>query len=300
MSSNTHLASETDQHGRGFLDLGPPIKTYPYKGIQQFWSIWEMEERQYQVNLQDSEWMLFTHVDEESFTREFLNSPDKTIARCWDSYDKTQHLLLIRMTESQAHGAAGSNFDILMQNALQSMGLQTKLKYTRTASRHGKDGSKRPDCQYSPVRLPRGRTTDWPTVVLEVSFSEPASKLMSDVRYWLGQSSGAVQVALTLQIDRRIPKITLEKWEQNDDHGDGRPHRKQSITIRKGAENLTEIRGGPLVIDFEQLFLRPPSTPRESEIRLGDKELRELAISIWREQNFYKDEDEGAEAETDE
>jgi len=48
-------------------------------------------------------------------------------------------------------------------------------------------------------------------MVLEVAVTEPASKLMSDVRYWFRQSNGAVQVALTLKINRRVPEITLAK-----------------------------------------------------------------------------------------
>ncbi|RMJ28112.1 hypothetical protein PHISP_01052 [Aspergillus sp. HF37] len=279
---------------RSFLeDLGPPISRYPYDGIQQVWSIWETELHRQQANVQDSEWVLFTGVDEESFTRDFLNSPVKTISGSWNSYDKTSRLLLTRMPSSQAHEIAAHTFEHLLLKALEPMALDTKIKCMGSATCHGDGGSKRPDTQYQPKRLPRGRTTaDWPTVVLEVAVSEPASKLMSDVRYWLRQSDGAVQVVLTLRVDRRIPEVTLEKWERNEDHDNRRPHREQSITIRKRATEVIEFRGDPLVIAFEKLFLRQPSAPREEDVRLGEEELRYLANSIWGVQGFHVDEDE--------
>lgn len=256
-----------------------------------------MELSLHRAYLQDSEWVLFTDMDEETFTRDFLNSPDKIILSSWNSYDKTQHLLLTIMPKPLAHETASHAFEHMLLTALVPMGLDRKLNCGGTFTRHGEDGGKQPDAQYLPMRLPRGRTADWPAIVLEVAVSESASKLMSDVRYWLRQANGAVQVALTLNINRRTPELTLERWERNDDGGNEPPHRKQSITMRKCAKNHIEISGGPLVVDFEKLFLRKPDIPKERPIRLEAEDLRYIAISIWKVQNFYGDEDEVAEEE---
>ncbi|KAJ5806804.1 hypothetical protein N7474_010396 [Penicillium riverlandense] len=295
MLFNTHPPSDSNHCDNGYLDLGPPLTIYLYNGIPQFWRIWETEMHQYNAGYQDTEWVLFTHVDEETFLRDFFNSPSKTITRSWNAYDKNQRLLLTRMPFTTPHEAAGRTFEYSLLKALQPMGLDTKLSTTGCATRYGKDGGKQPDGQYQPKRRPPGRTADWPALVLEVALSEPQSKLESDVRYWLRQSNGAVQVALTMKINRRIPEITIEKWARNDEQRIGRPHREQRITIRKDGKKRIEIRGGDLVIDFEKLFLRTPSIPREMDIRLGVEELQYIAFSIWQVQKFYNIDDEEAD-----
>lgn len=58
------------------------------------------------------------------------------------------------------------------------------------ANHSGEEGTKKPDKQYRSIRIPRGRTKDWPTVVLEVALSETTRKVIRDVKYWLRQSQG--------------------------------------------------------------------------------------------------------------
>ena len=68
-------------------------------------------------------------------------------------------------------------------------------------------------------------------------------------------------------------------------------HIQQSILVNKGLNNIIKIDGGSLMIEFEKLFLRSPSTPRERNVELGNKELQHLATSIWSAQGFYSDEE---------
>lgn len=79
-----------------------------------------------------------------------------------------------------------------------------------------------------------------------------------------------------------MPRIVLESWELDN----GRVHHNQVVTIRKGDNNHLRLQGQPLVIGFEKLFLRAPSTPRETDISLDDPILREIAMEVWEEQGF--------------
>ncbi|KAJ5227773.1 hypothetical protein N7489_008481 [Penicillium chrysogenum] len=100
-----------------------------------------------------------------------------------------------------------------------------------------------------------GRSNDWPSVVLEVAFSESRDKLQSDITYWLRASGGDVKMVITLQINQYSLNITIEDWGTQGDNSVN--HLYQTVQIsRKGSEITTT--GSCLVIEFEKLFLRPP------------------------------------------
>lgn len=86
-------------------------------------------------------------------------------------------------------------------------------------------------------------------MVLEVAFtseSEMEPKLMSDVRFWLNQSQGDVNVVITLGFDRDKPVMTINTWEVN---GHGRMHRTQRVTIERNGTDTIKV-SGPLTIAF--------------------------------------------------
>lgn len=272
-------------NGRGFLgDLAPPIKKYTYRGRKQFLDTWEMELGRQQTDPDGdvSEWVLFTNVDERTFVQDFLDPSTPWNEIFWTSYDASLALLLVNMPISQTHEVAATNFHDLLLEAVEPMGLKHALRKLGGATCKGSSGQKNPDFSWGPSRLPRGRSKDWPAVILEGAFSEGPSKLMSDIRFWLHQSEGNVKNVLTLQINRQRPNITLEKWELQNGH----PHRTQEITITKGKNQRVTLRNDPLLIQFADLFLRDPSIPRETDIMIDAEKLLVLADAIWLEQNF--------------
>lgn len=273
---------------------------YKYAGVRQFWDAWKMNADQHRRDPQNcDEWVLFTDVDEATFIRDFYDSPDDTIQKSCNSYDRISRLLLVKMPPSPAHETAARVFERHLTKILIPMGLDSKLKYIGTVGCHGIDGVKQPDGQYRPSRLPRGYPRDWPTVAVEVALCESERKLMQDVRYWLGQTHHAVQLLFMIKINRRAPEVTIEKWGQRSNHSSTGPHRLQFTIIRKNAKGDIIIRGDPVIIDFEKLFLRQPDAPREKDVQLGAEFLRELAISIWQFQGFHPEEDEDEEEEVE-
>lgn len=286
--------SITNDHGTGFLgDLEPSIKRFPYQGKRQFNNIMN-QEFQRRAQSSDpiekwSEWVLFTDLDEETFTRDFLNSTKEThriddwTAKC-PSYDSSLRLLLTKICLSP-HEVASRLFETLLSTALRPMGLDRAIRLLGTTRVYGTSGRKEPDGSWAPHRPPRGHPKNMPTVVLEVALSETQSKLSSDVRFWLNQSHGAVKVVLTLAINRKGPQITLEKWELRND----RQHRTGRVDISMGNNKRIRVEGGPLVIEFEKLFLRPAEDAREGDITIDTDMLEELATEIWKEQEFVEE-----------
>lgn len=224
-----------------------------------------------------SQWILFSAIDEATFSRDFL----ETESPLWSSYSTSEQALLIKMrTPEHAHSAGA--FNKALMKAVQPMGLIDALRYLQDVTCQEEDRQQAPDHAWGPRRLPHGRSRKWPTVVLEIAVSEAQSKLQSDVRFWLGQPD--VKVALTLAVDRKKPAITIAKWEVVD----GRQRRTQDIRIWKRNKHGRDIfvSDDPLEIGFEKLFLRPPESPREGDVRVGRQELIDLATEIWEEQEF--------------
>ncbi|KAJ5381573.1 uncharacterized protein N7496_004001 [Penicillium cataractarum] len=284
MTSNMKSKIDTEASSSGFLgDLGPPIRRYPYKGIKQFLELVKMELSRQEEKFEASECVLFTKVNEQAFSRDFLNSDDTILQRCWNSYSFSEHLLLVKMPVSRAHEIAVRVFERLFFDCLKPMGLDDCLQTFGSATCKAENGSaKQPDCQFLPRRLPRDRTKKWPSVVVETGYSESPSKLMSDARFWLSESNGDVQMVITIKIGRSLPDLVLESWELVND----RVKRQQAITISKGDNNHVYLWGQPLMISFDKLFLRPPSIPKETNISLDDTILKKIARNVWEEQGF--------------
>ncbi|KAJ5873541.1 uncharacterized protein N7473_013414 [Penicillium subrubescens] len=286
MASHTALELGTEGSNGSFLaDLGPPIRRYPYRDIDQFLNTLKMELCCQQEDFVVSEWVLFTGVKQQTFRRTFLDSheDDKILSRCWNSYDSSQYLLLVKMTVSRAHEVAAHEFERFLLRSLMPMGIDLALKTFGSASCVADNGSaKQPDCQFLPKRPPRARSKKWPSLVVEAGFSESPSKLMSDARFWLKESRGDVQMVITIKIGRSTPEIVLEMWELVDD----RVKHTQVVTISKGENNRIYIPGPPLIIHFNKLFLRQSSIPKEADIIFDESVLEIIATNVWEEQGF--------------
>ncbi|KAJ6189199.1 hypothetical protein N7519_004107 [Penicillium mononematosum] len=279
---DTKLDIGTEISGGRFLgDLGPPIRRYPYKGVTQLLHTLKTEKCRQQEDVDVSDWVIFTKVNSQAFTRDFLNS--ESMERRWNSYDSLENLILVKVLASHPHEAAARQFERLLFQSLLPMGLDNSLRTLGSATCIAENGSaKQPDCQYLPRRLPKARTDKWSSLVVESDLSESPSKLMSDARFWLTESSGEVQMVITIMIGRSTPEIVLESWEHDNDSA----KRTQVVIIGKGENNHLYLRGQPLIIGFDKLFLRPPSTSKETDIIFDDDILKQMGTLVWVEQEF--------------
>ncbi|KAL4787636.1 hypothetical protein BJX76DRAFT_369359 [Aspergillus varians] len=266
--------------GCGFLgNLTPVFQRYPYRDRVQFKNDFNDA---FHTTTDTVEWFLVSAVDDKTFTAEFLEAEDAPFSR-WCAYDPTLELLLINMGKSKAHENAAGLFDNVFHEALSDVGMERSLEPIGAATHVATIGGKEPDRAWQPTRLPRGRSDKWPTVVLEVAYSETQSKLQSDVRYWLRGPEGEVKTVLTLRIDQNEPRIAIERWESTV-NGHGR--RQQQVVISRTRSSKITITGAPLLLEFERLFLRAPTIPKERNIEIDNERLEFLATRVWSKQRF--------------
>ncbi|KAL3463528.1 hypothetical protein BJX64DRAFT_116429 [Aspergillus heterothallicus] len=75
----------------------------------------------------------------------------------------------------------------------------------------------------------------------------------------------------------------VQRWRMNDKLKKQLGH---SLTI-KMVRKRPKVFGAPLVLDFEEVFLRAPTTPKEyRNVVLGEQELAIFARHVLEEQRF--------------
>lgn len=268
-------------------DLPSTIKRYPYEGIERSTDAYSKEydrlEQDTTGEASTSEWILF-HIDEPTFTQDFIDSTEGPgPLSSWSSYSASEQLLLVKLATAAPSTALMAFHDVI-RDALQPMRLTLQTQpFKRTPILSERNG-KQADNGWGPLMPPGDRSRKWPAVVLEIDASDCPAKLQSDVRYWLHESQGEVNVVLTLTLNRRTPDMVIEKWERQN--GSDRHHRTQRVAVSRTSDRNIAVDGEPLVIEFSQLFRRPTVSDAETDIRIGREALESMAASIWKTQGF--------------
>ncbi|KAK3943460.1 hypothetical protein QBC46DRAFT_419815 [Diplogelasinospora grovesii] len=142
----------------------------------------------------------------------------------------------------------------------------------------------------------------WPTLVVEAGNTQTMEQLRRDMRWWFAASTNhQVKIVLLAKLDRTRRRIILEKWVV-ETRGQGRPGAtttraaavlqppfcSQTITITwaPGMDNTPTshtVTRGALRLEFELMFLRPPSNPGEHDIIISIPKLQIYAVDVWNE-----------------
>ncbi|KAL2757358.1 hypothetical protein ACRALDRAFT_1060756 [Sodiomyces alcalophilus JCM 7366] len=136
-------------------------------------------------------------------------------------------------------------------------------------------------------RRPVQRRPDkFPTLAIEASYVQSWVALHIKARWWFKASHYEVKVVLLVRADKSARRIRIEKWRRI--HHTSPPGCVQTIIIERPdglgeADPASyEVTGGPLRLEFEDLFLREADGHRnEGDIVLGTDALQEYAAAVW-------------------
>lgn len=270
---------DLDLGGSFLQDLPRLIKRYTYHGDSQFFDVFESEFDRFEALTNASEFLLF-HASKDTIEAIFdPQNEDTSIARYCTSFDTKEELILVTMS-STPHSAAADVMNTMILHTLQPMGLFFSLQGYAGAKIRGTCRGKAADYGWGPKRRTGGEP-DSPSVTLEVAYSQSDFKLNSDVRFWLDPDNGKANICLTFRINRSQPEIRIEKWERQNN----RIHRSQVVWIAKKGDR-TNVCHHPLVISFESLFRRQSSRPGEKDLEISQRQLEEVAETVWLAQGW--------------
>ncbi|OJD14127.1 hypothetical protein AJ78_05502 [Emergomyces pasteurianus Ep9510] len=237
-----------------------------------------------------SQFLVFSGVPSDVL--EHKVSESSVIEKTYSSYYKQLGILVLKMV-LRPHEQASRGFDKLLDDALRPMGLDNQLGLCGSARVYGPQRDKQPDCSYLPRILPAGRSTRWPSVVVETASSEGQHQVDADARWWLENSDGDVKVAITISIKRIGTRvITIRRWEGTDRPTRANPHREvaelmQEIKIVRQPDGSRNRMGtAPLRLPFEKVMLHHPATSIEADILIPGEELEALSSKVWDAQDI--------------
>ncbi|KXG52311.1 uncharacterized protein PGRI_085950 [Penicillium griseofulvum] len=188
---------------------------------------------------------------------------------------------------TKAHEVAHRELDKYVLERIIRMNNIREIRLYGEAEIESGSVKKNPDNSYGPVSLPAGRTDKWPTVAIETGYTGSKAKLACDARWWLIESGGDVKTVLTVFVHQRKREIIIERWRTIDrpmreQEGKNAAEVVQKVVMSQVKDQLVHITGGPLLVPFEDLFLRPVNANAgESDISLEDDDLKEVAGGVW-------------------
>jgi hypothetical protein len=153
-------------------------------------------------------------------------------------------------------------------------------------------------------RKPKSMRTNYPTLVTEAGWSQTLEKLREKARWWFNKSKGDVKIVLLVKSSSGSNHIRIEKWKLAPAAS------RQGATTTRAATAMTPqcvhvveiaraagindahpnrfnptsyvVTGGPLRLEFIDIFLRQPIPPGERDLILGNTTLQEYAAMFWK------------------
>lgn len=253
--------------------------TYEYQNAAHYSAVLGRQLNLLHLHQDTSDYVIFTNINQEQLSRDFHETSDLP----FESYFPRLQVLLTKM-ETDIHAVAARKFEFAFVKKLSAMNdLDKQLDPTGAALVETAERKKKADNSYKPHRAPKYRDKKWPTLVVEVAYSESWRKLANDARWWLAASKEDVKTIIPISVNQKYREITCDKWGLNAEEEPVVLYRVQ-MQRDAGCEHVKISNKDPLVIGFEDLFLRPPQDACEGDIVFSQDDLKELASMIWRVQ----------------
>lgn len=233
--------------------------------------------------------VIFLGVTEDAVARALERSDD--LDKLYNSYDRNCRILLAKKPTLE-HEEAGDTMKSILVLKLAEMNIAIgQLNMRGHAEVQTPGRSKQPDASFIPASVPSGRTRKWPTFIVETAYTETTSKLIADLEWWLLASEGDVKTALGIEVHTKQREIKFQRreivaprrsprWQSNDPVKKGPALVQQVVVFQKPGEDKIRVANGPLVIPFENVFLRQ-STGDERDFVFKHEDLETIANMVW-------------------
>ena len=252
---------------------------YEFRGIQDCLQILDRQCEQYEgyTGIMNP-WIIFI-IDGQSFLECFENGEESLLRKSWKLYEPSTNHLFIEMPISDIHESAKVAFE---EQFLIWARKNPRLLPTGSANFRGSKRNQHPDAGWRPKYSAGGRTTDWPTIVIEVVWNERRVQVEEDVKFWLTESRGQVNVAVTVTVHSR-GRIYIEEWRSR---GPNRAVPRQKIEIvRHPAPNCSRV-SGSFRVPYEKIHTQ--KRPKNgSDFVLGLEQMESIADIVWGVQFNY-------------
>lgn len=286
MSRAYHSEGVVSEEGAGSFLEHLPSDTPVYFYNQQY----DMQSL-FPRNSVEDRFIVLKHFPPETFAELAEQLP----GRC--DYSPILQILIITMP-SQPHEAAACTFEYLIQMLAHEMKVNRLLAPCGATLVDTPDRNKQADRSWKPACQRR----KFPTMALEVGFSETTANLEKDIAWWINGSKDEVRMGITVDIKRRSGNIEIKSWtpafEPSLRHihvtAGGRrivdrrisdpppPRMAQRILMKRGRNGSSPtVEGAPLTIPFQTMLLDEPGEGEGDFVLTAEMLLHDLGECVW-------------------
>lgn len=245
------------------LGLSPNTSQHTYRNINHFTDILSHETDlftadEHATTTRRSQYIIFHNVTESCFNRDFIDPADSFVS--FESYFPLRAVLLVKIvTRGQALAVSDFGGRISFQLRRMSRRLDDRILALGSAHVISQNRIKRAGASFFPKRLPANRSRTWPSLCVEVGYSDSPRKLEEDAKWWIHESRGEVKGVVTVELDKSQREMRVSQWRIC---GDSELKLVYRVVILQRDGRMEAHEENDLVISFEDLSLRPPNRDR--------------------------------------
>lgn len=174
------------------LGLSPNTTQHAYQNINHFIDVLSRETDLFTADKHTasrSQYFVFHEVTESVFNRDFIDPIDSLVT--FESYFPHRGIMIVKiMTRGESHVASSFGLQLMKQLTRMREELDNNLFLLGTAHVISENRIKRADNKFRSRKLPRGRSKKWPSLCVEVGYSDLPRKLVGDAKWWISESGG--------------------------------------------------------------------------------------------------------------
>ncbi|EFE32606.1 uncharacterized protein ARB_00431 [Trichophyton benhamiae CBS 112371] len=275
-----HGGEQGDTGDVALTAISLDISEYRYPGVDDARKICGREYDRFLAGHKDNPYTIFTHVSESDFVE-----LDRAGFRRLD-YNTSCRKLAIT-TPTAPHEEAGTRFSALLTLKAQEMGVWRLLSSRGSTTMETQERKKEPDASWGPRQRYSETNIKWPSVVLEVAFSEPEDKVKDNAWWWLYRSNRTVLKVITIDIKRESGNVYVTLWERgaapSRQHPRPEARAVSTLNIFRGQHgNPARLEGTDIALPFKDMLLRDPDPGHgEGDFIFSQAELLEIAENVW-------------------
>lgn len=268
-----NIGAMQEQVNMADLCLPSGTEQYRYEGKRQFLEVYHAQRRK-----KTSLYFVFFGISLHTYLRDFQG-------QAIDSFYPGINCIVVKMKTKKHDWVAGIIHEMIHDKVMEFDSSARKgLRMFGQATYKGPDRSKEADLTFVPKELPANRSTKWPSFVVEVGWSESERKLKNDAKWWLTRTLGDVKRVLTIKVNQKDERITMNSWTLQQGRTD-EIDLMQSTVISRDNDIQPVIVDNDLEIPFADLYLRPARTGEDEMIVFNTEELVDFATDVWAVEN---------------
>ncbi|CAM6088728.1 unnamed protein product [Calypogeia fissa] len=281
-----HTPSSSDSQTSCSQVLKTP-PTLDYKGTADFEGVVTGYSKRLEEDFTTDQYIVFRSVSDQDLIE--IDGLDSLEGRIRLTYDGVKDKLIVKLLPAGPHERglwlSYQFFGILTREQRMELHITGATRITSWSS-GGQQRAQEADASFKPC----SRSTQWPTIVFEIGYSQSLSSLQRQAHNWLIDSEDQVNIVILLDIDMTHRTIMIQQWRRQEITGlraslwsaiNRVPGMMQVMMQEIVIDSNLVVHGGSLLLDFKLIFERDPQATENAVLEIDEIALCHVATSVF-------------------